>query len=290
VAVILNITQDHLDRYELRFENYVAAKLRIFENQMADDLLVYNADDEVTRRSVEEHAPRDVALLPFSTRRSLATGGFVERDTIITVVRGRRQELVPVKDLSIKGEHNLANALAASLCAVARSIPTASVRATLRNFRGVEHRLEFVRELDGITFVNDSKATNVDSVWYALRSFEQPLIVLMGGRDKGNDYRPLVDPVRQHVKAIVAIGESASKVEGAFAGIVPVVVAESLPGAVDAARRLAAAGDVVLLSPACASFDWFDNYEHRGRTFKSIVTHLAPADAARPTDPGRARG
>jgi UDP-N-acetylmuramoylalanine--D-glutamate ligase len=290
VAVILNITQDHLDRYEHRFEKYIAAKLRIFENQMAHDLLVYNADDEVTRRSVEEHAPKDVALLPFSTRRSLATGAFVERDTIITVVRGTRHELVPVKDLSVKGEHNLANAMAASLCAIARSIPVASIRATLRNFKGVEHRLEFVRDLDGITFVNDSKATNVDSLWYALRSFERPLIVLMGGRDKGNDYRPLMDPVRQHVKAIVAIGESASKVEGAFAGVVPTVVAGSLVEAVNAARRLASSGDIILLSPACASFDWFDNYEHRGKAFKNIVMRLASAGSARPSHSGRSNG
>lgn len=275
VAAILNITPDHLDRYEQRFENYVAAKERIFENQKTGDLLIYNADDEITRRAVQGHAPPGVVLLPFSTTRALATGSCVEQGTIVAKVGGLRHELLPVAELSVKGEHNLANAMAASLCAIGRSIPVASIRATLRNFKGVEHRLEFVRELDGIAYVNDSKATNVDSVWYALRSYDRPLVVLIGGRDKGNDYRSLIEPVRRHVKAVVAIGESAEKVAGAFAGVVPTVKAGSMIEAVQAARRFASAGDIVLLSPACASFDWFDNYEHRGRVFKDIVLTLA---------------
>jgi UDP-N-acetylmuramoylalanine--D-glutamate ligase len=191
VAAILNITPDHLDRYGGKFEQYVASKVRIFENQKAGDILVYNADDEITRQAVEGHVPPGVTLLPFSTRRTLPSGAFVDGGMITLVAGGRRHELLPVPELSIRGEHNLANALAASLCAVSRKVPVASLRATLRNFKGVEHRLEFVRELDGISYVNDSKATNVDAVWYALRSFDRPLVVLIGGRDKGNDYGPL---------------------------------------------------------------------------------------------------
>jgi UDP-N-acetylmuramoylalanine--D-glutamate ligase len=166
--------------------------------------------------------------------------------------------------------------MAAVLAAITRDVPVASLRATLKNFKGVEHRLEFVRELDGITYVNDSKATNVDSVWYALRSFTAPLIVLMGGRDKGNDYRRLREPVKEHVKTIVAIGESADKVVAGFAGVVPTIKAATMESAIAAARDAATRGDIVLLSPACASFDWYTDYEHRGRVFKEIVNALPP--------------
>jgi len=161
--------------------------------------------------------------------------------------------------------------MAATLAGRALDVPTASIRATLKNFKGVEHRLEFVRELDGVVYVNDSKATNVDAVWYALQSFTSPIVVLLGGRDKGNDYSRLVDPVRKHVRAIVAMGESAEKVRAAFSGVVPLAMARSMDEAVRSARGMAKRGDVVLLSPACASFDWFQNYEHRGRVFKDLV-------------------
>jgi UDP-N-acetylmuramoylalanine--D-glutamate ligase len=164
--------------------------------------------------------------------------------------------------------------MAASLAAMSGGVTPASIRATLKNFKGVEHRLEFVRMLDGVEYVNDSKATNVDSVWYALRSYTKPLILLMGGRDKGNDYSRLIEPVREHVKSIVAIGESADKVIKAFAHIVPVTSSSSMQDAIAAARDRAEPGDVVLLSPACASFDWFRDYEHRGQVFKEIVMTL----------------
>jgi len=276
VAALLNITPDHLDRYQHRFENYIAAKQRIFRNQGAGDVLIYNEDDDVTRDAVTGAAPPAVELLPFSVRRELAQGAFLS-EGVLTVVRGKtRHAILPAGAISIRGEHNLANAMAATLAALVMEVPPASVRATLRNFKGVEHRLEFVRELDGITYVNDSKATNVDSVWYALRSFDRPLVVLMGGRDKGNDYGRLREPVQQNVRAIIAIGESAEKVRAAFAAVVPVDSASSMEAAVDAARQRARAGDCILLSPACASFDWFDNYEHRGRVFKDIVMSLVP--------------
>jgi UDP-N-acetylmuramoylalanine--D-glutamate ligase len=169
--------------------------------------------------------------------------------------------------------------MAATLAAQAAGIGAASLRATMKNFKGVEHRLEHVRVLDGVTYVNDSKATNVDSVWYALQSFDSPLVVLIGGRDKGNDYSRLNDLVKTHCRAVIAIGESAEKVTAAFSAIVPVQKALTMPEAVQKARALAGKGDIVLLSPACASFDWFDNYEHRGKVFKEIV-HALPGGAA----------
>jgi len=274
VAAILNITPDHLDRYEHRFENYVAAKERIFQNQAEGDTLIFNADDGIACEIVEKHLHPRVTRLPFSTRRSLEQGAMVQSDVLTIRVDNQQLDVIPVASLSLFGEHNVANALAALLAAWVLEVPIASIRATLKNFKGVEHRLEFIRELDGVTFINDSKATNVDAVWYALRSFKQPIVALFGGRDKGNDYSRLHELVRAHVRAIVAIGESANKVVEAFSGLVPVVKATNMEDAVASARRLAVSGDVVLLSPACASFDWFDNFEHRGRVFKEIVNAL----------------
>lgn len=276
VAVILNITPDHLDRYEHSFEKYKASKERIFMNQGAGDVIIFNDDDEVTRAAVTRDVPSAVQMLPFSTRRILARGAYLSAGGVLTVAVGaKKHDIVAAAGISIPGEHNLANAMAASLAAIVMGVPPASVRATLKNFKGVEHRLEFVRELDGVRYVNDSKATNVDSVWYALRSFDRPLIVLIGGRDKGNDYERLVGPVREHVRAVIAIGESADKVRSAFERVVPVETAPTMESAVAAARSLAQVGDIVLLSPACASFDWFENYEQRGRVFKDVVMSFA---------------
>ncbi len=275
VAAILNITPDHLDRYGHSFENYIAAKERIFANQGTGDVLIYNADDDVTRTAVTRDVPPPVELLPFSVRRHLDRGAFLSGGVLTVATGGKRHDIVRADAISIRGEHNLANAMAASLAAIVMGVPPASIRSTLRNFKGVEHRLEFVRELDRIVYVNDSKATNVDSVWYALRAFDRPLIVLMGGRDKGNDYGRLREPVQENVRAVVAIGESADKVRAAFAPVVRVESAATMGEAVSAARRLAHPGDIVLLSPACASFDWFENYEHRGRVFKEAVMSLA---------------
>jgi UDP-N-acetylmuramoylalanine--D-glutamate ligase len=276
VAALLNITPDHLDRYQHSVARYAAAKQRIFENQGQGDVLIYNLDDEGARGAVEGRVDPAVALLPFSTRQVLPAGAFIENGLLTVRGEGRKHDVIAAEQISIPGEHNLANAMAATLAALALRVPAASLRATLRNFKGVEHRLEFVREVDGVAFVNDSKATNVDSVWYALRSFRRPLVVLIGGRDKGNDYTRLIGPVREHVRAVVAIGESADKVADAFGPVVRTVRASSLQEAVDRARALAVPGDVVLLSPACASFDWFRDYEHRGTAFKEIVLRLQP--------------
>jgi UDP-N-acetylmuramoylalanine--D-glutamate ligase len=274
VAAILNITPDHLDRYEHDFGRYIASKRRIFENQGEGDVLIYNADDRVTVEAVEKNPPKGVTLLPFSTRKELPQGAFLAGGVVRVAAGGMERGIIPAAAISIRGEHNLANSMAAVLAAITRDVPVASLRATLKNFKGVEHRLEFVRELDGITYVNDSKATNVDSVWYALRSFTAPVIVLMGGRDKGNDYRRLREPVKEHVKTIVAIGESADNVVAGFAGVVPTIKAATMESAIAAARGAATRGDIVLLSPACASFDWYKDYEHRGRVFKEIVNAL----------------
>jgi UDP-N-acetylmuramoylalanine--D-glutamate ligase len=277
VAVLLNVTPDHLDRYGHSFENYAAAKAKVFRNQGAGDTLVYNEEDPVTRRLVTELAPPGVRLLGFGPERASGEGAWMRAGIMGTTIGGATAELLPAAEISIRGGHNLANAMAAALAARVTGVSAASVRATLRNFKGVEHRLEFVRMVDGVTYVNDSKATNVDSVWYALQSFTAPLVVLVGGRDKGNDYTRLHDLARKHVRAVVAIGESAEKVVRAFQGVVPVLRAEGMTEAVAAARGTARRGDVVLLSPACASFDWFKDYEHRGRVFKEIVMGLQPA-------------
>ena len=275
VSVVLNITPDHLDRYDHSFDRYIASKRRVFENQRKGDVVVYNADDGVTGLQVNRFAHPDVARLPFSIRTRPVEGAFVTDDHLLmTRIEGKESTVIATDEISIRGQHNLYNAMAASLVAKAMMIPTASLRATLKNFKGVEHRLEFVREVGGITYVNDSKATNVDSVWYALQSFRQPIVVLLGGRDKGNDYARLFEVVKEHVRAIVAIGESAEKVRSAFAPMISVAMAISMEEAVRVASSLAQAGDVVLLSPACASFDWFDNYEHRGRVFKQYVAAL----------------
>ena len=274
VSVWLNITPDHLDRYDQSYEKYIASKCRVFENQRDGDVLVYNADDNTERSYVEKLAHPSIEKLGFSTRRDISEGAFLKHGIMKTRLRGIESDVLPADQISIRGVHNLYNAMAATLTARTMGISTASIRATLKNFKGVEHRLEFVREVDGVTYVNDSKATNVDSVWYALQSFDKPIVLLLGGRDKGNDYSRLNDLVKDHVRAIVAIGESADKVMNAFAPTVHVTVATDMSEAVHVATRLAKPGDVVLLSPACASFDWFDNYEHRGRVFKQLVNGL----------------
>jgi UDP-N-acetylmuramoylalanine--D-glutamate ligase len=274
VAVWLNVTPDHLDRYENSYEKYIAAKCRVFENQRDGDVLVYNADDETERGYVEKFAHPSVKKLAVSIMSRVSEGAFVDNEWMRLRLDEVESEVIMTDQISIRGKHNLYNAMAASLVARVMGISTASIRATLKNFKGVEHRLEFVGEVNGVTYVNDSKATNVDSVWYALQSFSSPIILFLGGRDKGNDYSRLLDSVQKHVKSIVAIGESADKVAKAFGSIVSVTMATTMEQAVRTAAAMAAPGDVVLLSPACASFDWFENYEHRGRVFKQLVAEL----------------
>jgi UDP-N-acetylmuramoylalanine--D-glutamate ligase len=271
IAVLLNITEDHMDRYDHSMEKYAASKARVFMNQQTDDTLIYDADDPWTAKVVAAARSRK---LPFSIERAVPEGAFIDKGALRVRLGGVETSVIPVNEIGIHGAHNQYNAMAAALTGMLLGVAPGSIRKTLAAFAGVEHRLEFVREVAGIRYVNDSKATNVDSVWYALQSFAQPIVVLIGGRDKGNDYARLTELVRKHVRAVVAIGESAEKVETAFSGVRPVMRANTMDEAVRIARSLAHAGDVVLLSPACASFDWFRNYEHRGDVFKQLVHEL----------------
>jgi UDP-N-acetylmuramoylalanine--D-glutamate ligase len=271
ISVILNITEDHMDRYNHSMEQYAASKARIFENQQADEVLIYDADDEWCRK---EAARAKCKTIGFSLKMKPSEGAFVENGMLVTVIDGKRIEVVQCDEISIKGMHNLYNSMAAALVGQLLGVGGASIRSTLKNFKGVEHRLEFVREVAGVRYYNDSKATNVDSVWYALQAFKEPIVLLLGGRDKGNDYSRLTDLVKDRVRAIVAIGESADKVENAFHEATSVTRAHSMEEAIQKAKSLANTGDIVLLSPACASFDWFKNYEHRGQVFKELVNKL----------------
>jgi UDP-N-acetylmuramoylalanine--D-glutamate ligase len=274
VSVILNITPDHLDRYGGSFERYIDSKCRVFMNQRTGDSVVYNYDDPAVRSNVEARVHEGVRRLPFSTESQLGSGAFIRQGNVQTIIDGNASSVISVDQIRLRGKHNLYNVMAATLSAQAMGIPVESLRATLSSFQGVEHRLEFVRELAGVTYVNDSKATNVESVWYALQSFTSPIVLLLGGRDKGNDYERLYPLVQASVRAIVAIGESAGKVMDAFKEMTTVRRADSMQEAVQIAATMAHPGDVVLLSPACASFDWFKDYEHRGRVFKNIVQAL----------------
>jgi UDP-N-acetylmuramoylalanine--D-glutamate ligase len=271
ISVLLNITPDHMDRYEHSMELYAASKARIFSNQREEDVLIYNADDEWTTKVVHTARARKIC---FTVQQKTNEGAYLENDRMITSLGGINSSIIDVSQIFIKGTHNLYNAMAATLVGQLLGVTSASIRSTLKTFEGVEHRLEFVRELNKVQYYNDSKATNVDSVWYALQSFQEPLVLLLGGRDKGNDYSRLVDLVKNQVRAIIALGESAEIVENAFRGTTVIKRASSMDEAVSTAHFLALPGDVVLLSPACASFDWFENYEHRGRVFKEFVNAL----------------
>lgn len=271
ISVILNVTEDHMDRYHHSMERYASSKARVFMNQTPDDTLLYCADDPWTVRITASAACRK---FPFSYDRPQSDGAWVENGTLMVGRDGIVQPVVALDQMTIRGVHNARNAMAAVLVGSLFGVPTASMRATLRNFKGVEHRLEFVRERNGVQYYNDSKATNVDAVRYALAAFTGPIILLLGGRDKGNDYTALHDLVRRNVRTILAIGESAQKVEAAFQSVVPVRRAQSMEEAVRLAGELARPGEIVLLSPACASFDWFTNYEHRGKVFKDLVERL----------------
>ncbi|MCX6138106.1 MAG: UDP-N-acetylmuramoyl-L-alanine--D-glutamate ligase [Ignavibacteriales bacterium] len=284
VAVILNITRNHLDRYDNSMERYAAAKTRIFMNQQAGDLLIYNAEDRI---SVEKIAAAQSCTLTFSMNEEKTDGVFADQGSIVMRVAGERKQIMKIADLSLAGDHNVQNAMAAILAVQSFGISPAVIRGTLRNFKGVEHRQEFVRTVKGITYINNSKATTVEAVGYALRSYEQPIVLMMGGKDKGNDYSTIYDLVERKVRAIVATGHSADTIVENFAHKVPVLKVETIGSAIPnttsmkkaiwIAGGLAHPGDVVLLAPACTSFDWFTDYEERGRVFKQLVQEIAEA-------------
>lgn len=276
VSVLLNITPDHLDRYDYDFNQYAHSKFRIFENQHSDDVLVYNHDDELVRDYVR-HAQtrRDLHALGFSQEVALDEGAFV-RDGALVIRRNQHEEvLMHAEQLALRGRHNLYNSLAAAVAARVMEVRSDVVRESLTSFEGVPHRLEFVRDVDGVRYINDSKATNVNAVWYALESFNEPLVLIAGGRDKGNDYASIKGLVRNKVHTVIALGESADKVLRELGPIARnSVEAQSMEEAIRYARFYAEPGDVVLLSPACASFDMFENYEDRGNVFRRLVMSL----------------
>ncbi len=270
VGVLMNITPDHLDRYNYCFDNYAASKMRITQNQTADQKFIYMADDEVIasqmgRMEIGSH------LLPFSARTAQNEGAWIEGEKLHIRCLGREMTL-DTRRMQIKGIHNCYNAMAAAMAAMAVGVDTESIRRSIESFGGVEHRLERAGEIDGVEWVNDSKATNVDSVWYALESMTRPVVWIAGGTDKGNDYTPLMEFARAKVHTLVCMGLDNAKLESSFAGVVPTIIStDSLDAAMTAARNAAREGDTVLLSPACASFDLFKNYEHRGQLFKEWV-------------------
>lgn len=276
IALLMNITPDHLDRYDYCFQNYVNSKLRITQNQTSRDWLIYSADDEVVWQQIEQRELK-ARQLPFAAKMQVVSGagdGFVEGRKLVVEV-GKQHLSLNTEKMQIKGLHNCYNAMAAALAALAAGVSPTRIRRSIYAFSPVEHRLEPVKEADGVLWINDSKATNVDSVWYALESMTRPTVWIAGGTDKGNDYAPLMDFARQKVHTLICMGLDNQKLIDSFTGVVGEVISTaSLDEAMQAARRLARAGDVVLLSPACASFDLFQNYEQRGRLFKEwVVTH-----------------
>lgn len=273
IAIILNITPDHLDRYDYKFENYVASKMRIAMNQDENDYLIYNADDKAITDSIKQLDIK-AQLIPFSMERKLETGAYLHSHQI-HINTHNSLFTMPIEQLSIKGKHNTANAMAASTASKLLQIRKETIRQSLTSFEGVEHRLENVLKINKVQYINDSKATNINATYYALDSMEQPTVWIVGGVDKGNDYSDLYSLVNRKVKAIVCLGEDNSKIVEAFGNCVEQMVETSnMEDAVRVAYKLAQAGDTVLLSPACASFDLFKNYEDRGRQFKNAVRGL----------------
>ena len=275
VGVLLNITEDHLDRYD-SYEDYIAAKLRIFENQTSDDYAVLNVDDELLGKIAHE-IPGTV--VPVSRFGEVEGGVFVRDGWIVSQIGGGETNVMPVSELGLPGPHNLWNSLSALAAALLIDIDYVDASDVLRTFRSLEHRLEDVALIDGVRYVNDSKATNTDSVKYALMSYDAPIIWIGGGRDKGSGFDVLREPAGRGVKEAIFIGEASARMKATFDGVVPIRLAESLREAIELARTMAERGDVVLLSPACASFDMFEDFEDRGRRFKDEVARLMNAAA-----------
>jgi UDP-N-acetylmuramoylalanine--D-glutamate ligase len=270
-SMILNITPDHLDRYENSFNKYIASKIGMTEKLDENDFFIYNADDLNTSKTTKNDL---VKKLGFSIRKEIENGVYSLNGKMFYSQNGKEEEVCAVSDLFIKGEHNVANALAVLAVVKTLGLSNKKIKHAFGSFKGVEHRIEFIRELNGVEYYNDSKATNVDSVWFALRTFEKPIYLILGGKDKGNNYDQLRELVEKNVKKIYAIGSSANKVYDYFKDIVETEYKQTMEACVESARKEAVPGTVVLLSPACASFDMFDNYEHRGKVYKEAVNKL----------------
>ncbi len=272
VAVLLNITEDHLDRYDYKFENYIRSKFRITMNQTSEDDFIYNLDDEVITNYIERNQIFSNQL-PISMKKEVTKGAFIKNDEM-QVNTGNEQMSMSVYDFALKGKHNQYNTMAACVAGATMDIRKNKIREAVQTFQSLEHRMEPVATVRGVEFINDSKATNVNSTWYALESMTKPTILILGGVDKGNDYSLIMDLVKEKVKAIVCLGLDNKKIHEAFDSEIKVVDTASAEEAVTTAFNLGNPGDAVLLSPACASFDLFKNYEDRGTQFKQAVKNL----------------
>ena len=274
IAVILNITPDHLDRYDYKMQNYINAKFRILQNLTPKDAFIYWHDDPVVTAQLK-NVSTEAKLYPFAEHQEENTAAYIDAENEMIINTPGTCMAMPRADLALNGIHNLYNSMAAGISACLLNIRKDDIRSALSDFAGVEHRLEHVADVDGVEWINDSKATNVNSCWYALDSMTKPVVLILGGKDKGNDYSEILPLVREKVKAIVAMGKDNAKILDFFGGeVAEIVDTHSLDEAVGACRRLAVSGDVVLLSPCCASFDLFTSYENRGELFKEAVRNL----------------
>ncbi len=273
IAILLNITEDHLDRYNYEFEKYIKSKFRIIENQTESDCFIYCIDDEIIVKHLEL-LTTNTNPLPFSMKQEVKKGGYIKNEQMMLKIQEERVTM-SIYDFALKGKHNAYNTMAASIAATTLGIRKEKIREAVSNFHNLEHRMEFVATVRGVDFINDSKATNVNSTWYALESIQKKTVLVIGGVDKGNDYSLIADLVKEKVKAIVCMGTDNNTIVEFFKGMVPVIiVTDSAKKAVTESFKLAEKGEVVLLSPACASFDLFKNYEDRGRQFKDAVKEL----------------
>lgn len=274
VAIIMNITPDHLDRYNYEFSNYIDSKFRITNNQIPSDYLIYWADDPILKKEINKRKPLS-NLMPFSDTSVKGMAAFIEEAHLSLNIHNKREQIMSIHDFALKGRHNTYNSMAASIAGKIVNIRKELIRECLSDFQGVEHRLETILTVHGIKFINDSKATNVNSTWYALECMPDNVVWIAGGVDKGNDYTELHNLISKKVKAIVCLGKDNDKIIRAFDGLVPTIVeTDSMAEAVKSSYYLASTGDTVLLSPACASFDLFKSYEDRGRQFKEAVRNL----------------
>lgn len=273
IAVLTNITPDHLDRYDYKFENYIISKFRIVENQSNEDYFIYDADDEVISNWLQNNSIQSKKL-PFSITQVVEEGAYLDNNNIIITIDNNKI-IMPTANLRLQGKHNVKNAMAASTVAHLLKIRKQTIRESLENFQGVEHRLEHVLKINKVQYINDSKATNVNATYFALESMDAPTVWIVGGVDKGNDYTELYPFINEKVKAIICLGVDNAKLLDAFGNMVDIIVeTQYIEEAVKIAYKVAEAGDNVLLSPACASFDLFENYEDRGRQFKNAVRNL----------------
>ena len=273
IAILANISPDHLDRYEYKYENYIASKFRITMNQTADDYFIYDADDEAIANWLKQNKT-NAQLIPFSISKTFQKGAYL-KDNKMEVIINEEEFIMETEYIALEGKHNMKNAMAATSVAQLMKIRKETIRESLSNFQGVEHRLEKVLKIQNVQYINDSKATNVNATFFALDSMTGPTVWIVGGVDKGNDYSELMSLVHEKVKAIVCLGVDNKKIIDAFGNVVDVMIeVDSMNDAVKMAQRLAEKGDTVLLSPACASFDLFENYEDRGNQFKYAVKNL----------------